>query len=152
MIIKDINYILDNFPLEEFIQIKNDENFKINIKKDFTNKISVNTKEELVKILKFISSNDSCRIIGLSLNLIYWIVFGGNMNIQIDNNTKECLYLKIMKEWENILNKFGNKKLFYKVFTPLFIIICRIEIENILTRKYKFIQGRKNKKRIIKTD
>ena len=144
LIIKDINYILDNFPIEEFIQVKNSESSKMNTKKDFINKITISNNEELLKILKIISSNDSCRIIGLCLNLLYWIIFGGNAHIQIDNNTKECLYLKLMKEWENIGNKFGNKSLFYKVYTPLFIIICRIEIENLFSRK--FIQLFKNEK------
>ena len=129
IILKDINYILDNFPFDEFIQIRNEENFKIDLKRDFTNKITIKSKKELIKILKIISSNDSCRIIGLSLNLIYWIIFGGNAHIQIDYNTKECLYLKLMKEWEEMANKFENKNIFYKVFIPLFIIICRIEIE-----------------------
>ena len=144
LIIKDINYILDNFPIEDFIQVKNSENLK-------TNKITINNNEELLKILKIISSNDSCRIIGLCLNLIYWIIFGGNAHIQIDNNTKECLYLKLMKEWENIGNKFGNKNLFYKVYIPLFIIICRIEIENLLTRRYiQLFQHEKAKVEILK--
>ena len=151
LIIKDINYILDNFPFDEFIQVKNGENIKINLKKDFINKITVKNNEQLIKILKIISSNDSCRIIGLSLNLIYWIVFGGNAHIQIDENTKECLYLKIMKEWENIGLQFGNKNLFYKVYIPLFIIICRIEIENLLTRKFiKLFIKEKTKKEILK--
>ena len=151
LIIKDINYILDNFPMEEFIQAKNQDNLKINLKKDFINKITINNRKDLIKIMKIISSNDSCRIIALSLNLIYWTIFGGNSHIQVDSNTKEYLYLKIMKEWENIENKFINKNLFYKVYTPLFIIICRIEIENILTRKYiNLFKEEKNKLEIIK--
>ena len=151
LIIKDVNYILDNFPFDEFIQVKNVENLKINLEKDFINKITVNSNEEIVKILKIIGSNDSCRIIGLSMNLIYWTIFGGNAHIQIDENTKECLYLKIMKEWENIGNLFGNKNIFYKVYTPLFIIICRIEIENLITRKFiNLFKKEKIKKDILK--
>ena len=151
IILKDINYILDNFPFDEFIQIKNDENFKINMKKDFTNKITINNQKELVSILQIINSNESCRLIGLTLNLIYWIIFGGNAHIQIDYNTKECLYLKIMKEWEEMSNKIENKNIFYKVFIPLFIIICRIEIENLLSRKYIYLfKEEKNKIDILK--
>ena len=56
-----------------------------------------------------------------------------------------------MKEWENIGNKLGNKKLFYKIYTPLFIIICRIEIENLLSNRYKnLFQNKKAKTEIIK--
>jgi hypothetical protein len=150
LIIKDINYILDNFPLDNFIQKKN-ENLNFDLQKEYINKITVKNNEELIKILKIIESNDSCRIIAICINLIYWIIFGGNAQIQIDNSTKECLYLKLMKEWENIGNQLGNKKLFYKVYTPLFIIICRIETENLLTNRYKnLFLNEKAKKEILK--
>ena len=150
LIIKDVNFILDNFPLDAFVQVKN-ENLNINLQKDFINKITVNSNEELLKIFKILGSNDSCRIIGLCSNLLYWIIFGGNSHIQIDSNTKECLFLKIIKEWENIGSKFDNIKLFYKVYTPLFIIICRIEIENIFIAKFiNLFKKEKNKNEILK--
>jgi len=153
LIIKDVNYILDNFPFDEFIHIKeniqlmneskeiNDSRSNINL-----NKIIVKNKKEFVSILKTLSSNDSCRIIILLINLIYWIIFGGNNTIQIDSNTKELLYLKLMKEWEMISSKFLNKTVFYKIYIPLFIIICRIEIENFFVRKYiNLFEDKKNK-------
>ena len=153
LIIKDVNYILDNFPFDEFIHIKeniqlmneskeiNDSRSNINL-----NKIIVKNKKEFVSILKTLSSNDSCRIIILLINLIYWIIFGGNNTIQIDSNTKELLYLKLMKEWEMISSKFLNKTVFYKIYIPLFIIICRIEIENFFIRKYiNLFEDKKNK-------
>ena len=153
LIIKDVNYILDNFPFGEFIHIK--ENIQLmNESKEINesrsninlNKIIVKNKKEFVSILKTLSSNDSCRIIILLINLIYWIIFGGNNTIQIDSNTKELLYLKLMKEWEMISSKFLNKTVFYKIYIPLFIIICRIEIENFFVRKYiNLFEDKKNK-------
>lgn len=153
LIIKDVNYILDNFPFDEFIHIK--ENIQLmNESKEINesrsninlNKIIVKNKKEFVSILKTLSSNDSCRIIILLINLIYWIIFGGNNTIQIDSNTKELLYLKLMKEWEMISSKFLNKTVFYKIYIPLFIIICRIEIENFFVRKYiNLFEDKKNK-------
>ena len=153
LIIKDVNYILDNFPFDEFIHIK--ENIQLmNESKEINesrgginlNKIIVKNKKEFVSILKTLSSNDSCRIIILLINLIYWIIFGGNNTIQIDSNTKELLYLKLMKEWEMISSKFLNKTVFYKIYIPLFIIICRIESENFFVRKYiNLFEDKKNK-------
>ena len=153
LIIKDINYILDNFPFDEFIYIKKDEQLikgskEINeINNNFNlNKIVLNNKKEFLGILKIISSNDSCRIIILCINLIYWIIFGGNNQIQIDKNTKELIYLKLMKEWELLSSKFINKTIFFKIYVPLFIIICRIEIENCFLRKYThLLEDKKNK-------
>jgi hypothetical protein len=151
LVIKDLNYILEYFPLEEFVEIKRNENLKMDIRSDFTNRINVNNREDLLKILKIINSLDSCRVIGLCVNLIYWIIFGGNANIQVDSNTKELIYLKLMKEWESIENKFNNKNLFYKVFVPLFIIIMRIEIENIFRRKYiNLFKSKKNETEVLK--
>jgi hypothetical protein len=82
LIIKDVNYILDNFPFDEFIHIKeniqlmneskeiNDSRSNINL-----NKIIVKNKKEFVSILKTLSSNDSCRIIILLINLIYFFIY-----------------------------------------------------------------------------
>ena len=153
LIIKDVNYILDNFPYDEFIQIKGTSEF-LNESKDINdsrnlinlNKIIIKDKKEFIIILKTLSSNDSCRIIILLINLIYWIIFGGNNSIQIDSNTKELLYLKLMKEWEILGTNFFNKNIFYKIYIPLFIIICRIEIENFFMRKYIYLFEDKNNK------
>ena len=156
LIIKDINYILDNFPFDEFIHIQNN-NQEINESKDVNNnnllmnKIIIKNKKEYLMILKALSSNDSCRIIILCINLIYWITFGGNNSIQIDANTKELIYLKLMKEWELMSSKFINKTLFYKIFVPLFIILCRLEIENFYMRKYtNLFEDKKNKSIFLK--
>ena len=157
LIIKDMNYILDNFPFNEFIHIKNNNtNQTINesnetnnnsINYSFSlNKIEIKNNKEYLTILKSLTSNDSCRIIILCINLIYWIVLGGNRSIQIDANTKELIYLKLMKEWELFSANFKNKNLFYKIYIPLFIIMCRIEIENYFSRKYFYLfEDKKNK-------
>ena len=156
LIIKDINYILDNFPFDEFIHIQN-KNQDQNESKDVNNnnipinKIVIKNKKEYLMILKALSSNDSCRIIILCINLIYWIIFGGNNSIQIDTNTKELIYLKLMKEWELMSSKFINKTLFYKIFVPLFIILCRLEIENFYLRKYiNLFEDKRNKSIFLK--
>ena len=162
LIIKDMNYILDNFPFNEFIHIKNDndnnnqtinESNELNsntINYSFTlNKIEVKNNKEYLSILKALNSNESCRIVILCINLIYWIVLGGNRNVQIDANTKELIYLKLMKEWELFSSNFKNRTLFYKIYTPLFIIICRIEIENYFLRKYIYLFEDKNNKNIF---
>lgn len=52
LVIKDLNYILEYFPLEEFVEIKRNENLKMDIRSDFTNRINVNNREDLLKILK----------------------------------------------------------------------------------------------------
>ena len=156
LIIKDINYILDNFPFDEFIHIQN-KNQDQNESKDVNNnnipinKIAIKNKKEYLMILKALSSNDSCRIIILCINLIYWIIFGGNNSIQIDTNTKELIYLKLMKEWELMSSKFINKTLFYKIFVPLFIILCRLEVENFYLRKYiNLFEDKRNKSIFLK--
>ena len=156
LIIKDINYILDNFPFDEFIHIQNN-NQEQNESKDVNNnnipinKIVIKNKKEYLIILKALSSNDSCRIIILCINLIYWIIFGGNNSIQIDINTKELIYLKLMTEWELMSSKFINKTLFYKIFVPLFIILCRLEVENFYLRKYiNLFEDKRNKSIFLK--
>ena len=153
LIIKDINYIIDNFPFDEFIHIKDNNQIMNDSKVESENnnntnlnKIIIKNKKEFIYILKTLSSNDSCRIIILLINLIYWIIFGGNNSIQIDDNTKELLYLKLMKEWETMSSNFIIKSIFYKIYIPLFIIICRIEIENFFDRKYiKLFEDKNNK-------
>ena len=156
LIIKDINYILDNFPFDEFIHIQNNnqdqnESKDVNNNNIPINKIVIKNKKEYLIILKALSSNDSCRIIILCINLIYWIIFGGNNSIQIDTNTKELIYLKLMKEWELMSSKFINKTLFYKIFVPLFIILCRLEVENFYLRKYiNLFEDKRNKSIFLK--
>ena len=161
LVIKDINYILDNLPFEEFIDIKDNielthlskKSKEINdINNSFThNKIEIKTKKEFIEILKLLSSIDSCRIIILCINLIYWIILGKNNAVQIDVNTKELIYLKLMKEWDLMSSKFTNKTIFYGIYIPLFIIICRIEVENYFIRKYIYLfEDKKNKIIVLK--
>ena len=89
------------------------------------------------------------RIIILFINLIYWIVFGGNNSIQIDSNTKELLHLKLMKELKIIATNFFNKTIFYKIYILLFIIIYRIEAGNFFNLKYIYLFEDKNNKTIF---
>jgi hypothetical protein len=82
----------------------------------------------------------------LTLNLVYWIVFGNQNNVQIDQNTKEYLYLKLLNQIDIINSKISNMKLLSKIFIPLEIIIIRIETENYLNRKYILLFDEKNPK------
>jgi hypothetical protein len=146
LIMKDINYILDKLPIEELITYENNNN-NSNNKEDESNnnnnynpfyfKISINNKEELITVYHHLQSNSVYRIIGLTLNLIYWIIFGNTNNIQIDYSTKQYLYLKLLKEINFCKNSFINKKLMTKIFFPLLIIIMRIESDNIFSLKFK---------------
>ena len=63
------------------------------------------------------------RIIILFINLIYWIVFGGNNSIQIDSNTKELLHLKLMKELKIIATNFFNTNFIKFIFFYLLLYI-----------------------------
>ena len=142
VIMKDINYILDNFPIEGLVSIDgNKEEFT---GKNITNdnmhyKISVGTKQELISIYKHLQTQCVYRIVGLTMNLLYWIIFGQVRRIQIDKSTKQCLYIKLLKEIQMAQNCFINKRLYIKIFFPLLIIIIRIEAENIFSRKFKLL-------------
>ncbi len=142
VIMKDINYILDNFPIEGLVSIDgNKEEFT---GKNITNdnmhyKISVGTKQELISIYKHLQTQCVYRIVGLTMNLLYWIIFGQVRRIQIDRSTKQCIYIKLLKEIQMAQNCFINKRLYIKIFFPLLIIIIRIEAENIFSRKFKLL-------------
>ena len=142
VIMKDINYILDNFPIEGLVSIDgNKEEFT---GKNITNdnmhyKISVGTKQELISIYKHLQTQCVYRIVGLTMNLLYWIIFGQVRRIQIDKSTKQCLYIKLLKEIQLAQSCFINKRLYIKIFFPLLIIIIRIEAENIFSRKFKLL-------------
>ena len=156
IVMKDINYILDNFPIENFINIDNDINIKNHImnkdspkrsnsqRNNKVYKINLDNQEDIIKILKIFHSMDFYRLICLTLNLIYWIVFGNQNNIQIDKNTKEYLYLKLLNQIDIINSKVSNIKLLSKVFVPLEIILIRIEIDNYLSRKFILLFDDKN--------
>ena len=149
MIIKDMNYILDNFPIDDFINIGHLEKEKITEnEKEFNYKINLDKYEDILFVLELLHSPQVYKLTGLVLNLIYWIVFGSGNNIQIDGNTKQLIFLKILDEMEIITEKIENKKILYEVFIPFMIIMIRIEADVYFSRKFKklFLE---NKKRCI---
>ena len=147
IIMKDINFILDNFPIEELVDL-DDYNSSTNPsrftgKKDTTNrkqlyyKIKSVTREDIIYVYKKLQTQMVYRIIGLTLNLVYWIVFGFVNRLQIDKSTKQYLYFKLLQEIQCLDIDFCPKKLFNKIFMPLLILIVRIECENIIVKKFK---------------
>ena len=149
VIMKDINYILDNFPIEGLVSIegnKEEITSKNANNENMHYKISVGTKQELISIYKHLQTQCVYRIVGLTMNLLYWIIFGHVRRIQIDNSTKQCIYIKLLKEIQMAQNCFINKRLYIKIFFPLLIIIIRIEAENMFSRKFKLLfKDEKNK-------
>jgi hypothetical protein len=162
-IMTDINYILDNFPMDKFINI--DENFGLNShnkntvskSKDYSlrsksqennklYKINLDKQEDIIKICKIFHSMDFYRLVCITLNLIYWVIFGNQNDVQIDINTKEYLYLKLLNQIDLINAKISDIKLLSKIFIPLEIVIIRIEVDNYLSRKFIHLFDDKNKK------
>ena len=152
-IMTDINFILDNFPMDKFINI--DENFEYNLHKkrvtksqgeDKLYKINLDKQEDIIKICKVFHSMDFYRLVCITLNLIYWVIFGNQNDVQIDINTKEYLYLKLLTQIDLINDKIPNIKLLSKIFIPLEIVIIRIEVDNYLSRKFIHLFDEKNKK------
>ncbi len=142
VIMKDINYILDNFPIEGLVSIEGNKEEVTSSNANNENmhyKISVGTKQELISIYKHLQTQCVYRIVGLTMNLLYWIIFGQVRRIQIDRSTKQCIYIKLLKEIQMAQNCFINKRLYIKIFFPLLIIIIRIEAENIFSRKFKLL-------------
>ena len=142
VIMKDINYILDNFPIEGLVSIdgnKEEIPYKNLSNDNMHYKISVGTKQELISIYKHLQTQCVYRIVGLTMNLLYWIIFGQVRRIQIDKSTKQCIYIKLLKEIQLAQSCFINKRLYIKIFFPLLIIIIRIEAENIFSRKFKLL-------------
>ena len=161
IVMKDVNYILDNFPMDKFINIDDDTNIK-HIKDSHRRcnsqgnnkiyRINLDNQEDIIKICKIFHSMEFYRLVCLTLSLIYWIVFGNQNNIQIDKNTKEYLYLKLLTQIDIINSKVSNLKLLSKVFVPLEIVIIRIEIDNYLSRKFILLFDEKypqNKEKIM---
>ena len=146
VIIKDMNYILDHFPIDDFINIGQLEKEKIEENdKDFNYKINLDKYEDILFVLEILHSPQVYKLIGLVLNLIYWIVFGSGNNIQIDGNTKQLIFLKILDEMEIISEKIEDKKILYEVFIPFMIIMMRIEADIYFSRKFQnlFIENKK---------
>ena len=152
LVMKDLNYILDNFPMDKFINIDSDINSNKNQKSktkiintplrynlqrnNKIYKLTLDKQEDIIKICKILHSIDFYRLVCLTLTLVYWIVFGNQNNVQIDQNTKEYLYLKILNQIEIINSKVPNIRLLSKIFIPLEIILIRIEMDNYLNRKF----------------
>ena len=163
LVMKDINYILDHFPFEKFINIDDDIDIKKNNEISSSQRsntlgnnhhiyrINLDKKEDIIQVLKIFHSMEFCRLISLTLNLVYWIVFGNQNKIQIDGNTKEYIYLKLLHQIDIVNSKISNK-LLSKVFVPLEIVLIRIEIDNYLSRKFKLLFDDKypqNKEKIM---
>jgi len=149
VIIKDMNYILDNFPIDDFINVGKLEKEKIREnEKDFNYKINLDNYEEILFVLNILRSQQVYKLTGLVLNLIYWVAFGTENNIQIDGNTKQLIFLKILDEMELISEQVDNKKILYEVFLPMLIIMIRIEADVYFSRKFKNL-FKENKKRCI---
>jgi len=79
------------------------------------------------------------RIIGLLINLLYWIIFGFVNRIQIDKYTKQQILFKIYEELNTLETNFTDKKIYDKLFMPILILIIRIECEAIFTKKFKHL-------------
>ena len=150
IIIKDMNFILDNFPINDFINIgKNKEKEKIGENNpDYLYKINLDKYEDILYVLKILNSKTTFKLIGLTLNLLYWIVFGSKNNIQIDHNTKQLIYLKILKEIEILTENINNTKILYEVLLPLLIIMIRIEADVYFSRKFvNLFKNKENKQK-----
>ena len=138
IIMKDMSYILDNFPMENFVNVNNEEikDSILHPEKPTIHKIKIGDTKDILKITKIFHSMQFYRLIGLTLNLIYWIVFGKRNNIQVDASTKEFLYLKLLKEIEAIQSRVTDPKLLSRLFIPLEVIFIRIEVDNYFSRKF----------------
>ena len=141
IIIKDMNYILDNFPINDFINIgKNKDKEKVGENnQNFLYKINLKEYNDILIVLKILHSPTIFKLVGLTLNLIYWIVFGRGNNIQIDNNTKQLIYLKILREIQILVENINDNKILYEVLLPLLIIMIRIEADIYFSRKFIFL-------------
>ena len=145
-----MNFILDNFPINDFINIgKNKEKEKIGENNpDYLYKINLDKYEDILYVLKILNSKTTFKLIGLTLNLLYWIVFGSKNNIQIDHNTKQLIYLKILKEIEILTENINNTKILYEVLLPLLIIMIRIEADVYFSRKFvNLFKNKENKQK-----
>ena len=154
IIMKDVNFILDNFPIEELIDIEdqflhNQQREKLSKTthvfkeiihaKQLYYKIKSVKKEDIIYVYKKIQSKGVFKIIGLTINLLYWIIFGYINRFQIDQATKQYLYFKLLEEIQNLEVGFKSKKLYIKIFMPLLILILRIECENIFCNKFAIL-------------
>ena len=160
---KDIVYILDNFPIDNLIHldepinvVKENNIFKSNgvlnnVETHYKKASEINeyyriktvTKKEVIGVYKKIQTPQVYRIIGLLINLIYWIMFGFINRIQVDKFSKNFILNKILGELTILSDSFTNKIIYHKVFMPIFILVIRIECEAIFTNKFKLIFNNK---------
>jgi hypothetical protein len=157
IIMKDVNFILDNFPIEELIDIddldkkemsKTFSQFKnTNSRKQLYYKIKSVKREDIIYIYKKLQNLKVYRIIGLTLNLIYWIVFGYMNRFQIDKATKQFVFFKLLQEIKLLENEFKAKRLYNKIYMPLLILVVRIECENVYTHRFRQLFSKSENKK-----
>jgi len=140
------NSISNNNYLKEdpnFMKNIIDKNYKKN-KGNKVFKIKSVSKADILNVYKKMQMPCIFRIIGLLINLLYWIVFGYINRIQIDQYTKQQILFKIYEEINTLEINFNDKKIYDKLFMPLLILIVRIECEAIFTKKFKHLFENKN--------
>jgi hypothetical protein len=153
----DLNYILDNFPIEQLINIeepmdsaKNKSTFfqnhgldiLRNVEKNYAKsndfyKIKSISKADIQLVYKKLKTDGVYRLISVLVKLIYWIVFAYINRIQIERFEKQKLLFEILSEIYYIEKELGDKKMFDKFFMPILIIIVRIEVEAIFHKRFK---------------
>lgn len=128
--------------------LKEDPNFmKSIIEKNYTKKPKGNkffkiksiTRSDILNVYKKMQMPCIFRMIGLLINLLYWIIFGFVNRIQIDKYTKQQILFKIYEELNTLETNFTDKKIYDKLFMPVLILIIRIECEAIFTKKFKHL-------------
>jgi hypothetical protein len=166
----DLNYILDNFPIEQMINIeepsevnKNKTTFfqnhgldiLRNVEKNYAKsndfyKIKSISKADIQHVYKKLKTESVYFLISLLVRLIYWIIFAYINRIQIEKFEKQKILFEILSELFIIEKEFGDKKMFDKFFMPILIIIVRIEIEAIFHKKFKnMFSDKTNKERAL---
>jgi hypothetical protein len=96
-------------------------------------------KKDILYVYKKIQMPSTYRILGLLINLIYWIVFGYINRLQIDKYSKQQILFKIYEELNTVDTNFKDKKIYDKLFMPILILIVRIECEAIFVKKFKHL-------------
>ena len=116
------------------------ENVEKSYKKSSGNKffkIKSIEKSDILYVYKKLQMPCIYRIIGLLINMLYWIVFGYINRNQIDKYAKQQMLFKIYEELDVLEANFTNRKIYDKLFMPILILIVRIECEAIFFKKFK---------------
>lgn len=141
-IMKDINHILDNLPIDQLINFKNEHKIitphdpKV-LNASVLYKIKSISKQDVIYVYKRIQTTEAYKLVGLLVNLLYWIVFGYINRIQIDRATKQHIFFKILEGIQNIQQDFKSDRLFHKLFMPIFILVLRLECEAVFKKKFR---------------